>query len=297
VWFGTVLRGDIHRIVIGPRSNVQDGSVVHLADDFGTAGGGTWLRSGTRQSCHACTSADEVLIGMGAVVRDGAEIGAHDRSSVRARWSPVAGRFPRLTRARSPGKVVRTTFGSTKQAGIRVWADRYVEHFPRLSRARVHNRGNHELFATRNPSPRQRRIRPRAVVARRRRWRVRVIVVNDTHYYNEQCRPFTSVSPRDADRARRMRNSPSSSVTSPMGVTPPPTPRCARPNGSLKIRIAGRAGNHDYLTDTVGSPTTRLHVSETTVAHGDWQFWASTPRSTDFADTEISHDLASSTRN
>ncbi len=35
VWFQTVLSGDINRIVIGPRSNLQDGAVVHLADDYG----------------------------------------------------------------------------------------------------------------------------------------------------------------------------------------------------------------------------------------------------------------------
>src|SRR4051794_34795262 len=75
VWFQTVLRGDINRIVIGPRSNVQDGSIIHLADDYGTFVG-ELVTVGHKAILHACTVADEVLIGMGAIVLDGAEIGA-----------------------------------------------------------------------------------------------------------------------------------------------------------------------------------------------------------------------------
>src|SRR5882672_11549661 len=69
VWFQTVLRGDINRIVIGPRSNVQDGAVVHLADDFGTFVG-ELVTVGHKAVLHACTVADEVLVGMGAIVLD-----------------------------------------------------------------------------------------------------------------------------------------------------------------------------------------------------------------------------------
>jgi len=60
VWFQTVLRGDINRIVIGPRSNVQDGAVVHLADDYG-AYVGELVTVGHKAILHACTIADEVL--------------------------------------------------------------------------------------------------------------------------------------------------------------------------------------------------------------------------------------------
>src|SRR6188768_1669153 len=73
VWFQTVLRGDINRIVIGPRSNVQDGSVIHLANDYGTVVG-ELVTIGHKAILHACTVADEVLIGMGAIVLDGVEI-------------------------------------------------------------------------------------------------------------------------------------------------------------------------------------------------------------------------------
>ncbi len=53
VWFQTVLRGDINRIVIGPRSNVQDGAVIHLADDYGTFVG-ELVTVGHKAILHAC---------------------------------------------------------------------------------------------------------------------------------------------------------------------------------------------------------------------------------------------------
>src|SRR4051794_28251094 len=75
VWFGAVLRGDINRIVIGPRSNIQDCAVVHLSDDF-AALVGELVTVGHGAIVHACTIQDEVLVSMGATILDGAEIGA-----------------------------------------------------------------------------------------------------------------------------------------------------------------------------------------------------------------------------
>src|SRR5438270_12170614 len=75
VWYGAVLRGDINRIVIGPRTNLQDNVVVHLSDDC-PAIVGELVTIGHSAIIHACTIDDEVLIGMGAIILDGAEIGA-----------------------------------------------------------------------------------------------------------------------------------------------------------------------------------------------------------------------------
>src|SRR6188768_140675 len=60
VWYGAVLRGDINRIVVGPRSNVQDGVVIHLSDDF-AAIVGELVTIGHNAIVHACTIDDEVL--------------------------------------------------------------------------------------------------------------------------------------------------------------------------------------------------------------------------------------------
>ncbi len=70
VWFGCVLRGDQGSIVVGTTANIQDGSVVH-----GTVEVGAETTVGHRTVLHGCRIAERVLIGMGAIVLDGAQIG------------------------------------------------------------------------------------------------------------------------------------------------------------------------------------------------------------------------------
>jgi len=75
IWFNVVIRGDVHHIRIGARSNIQDNSTVHvtkgrwptLVGDDVTVGHGVIL--------HGCTIGNRCLIGMGAIVMDGVEIG------------------------------------------------------------------------------------------------------------------------------------------------------------------------------------------------------------------------------
>lgn len=125
IWYQTVLRADINRIVIGPRSNVQDGSVIHLADDYGVELG-ELVTVGHKAILHACRVDNEVLIGMGAIVLDGAEIGA--RSIVGAGALVTGGKKfpPGSLILGSPAKAVKQ-LSLDEQAGIKVWAERYVE--------------------------------------------------------------------------------------------------------------------------------------------------------------------------
>ena len=74
IWYQCVLRADINRIRIGPRSNIQDGVIVHLSDDY-EAVVGERVSVGHRAIIHACTVGDETLVGMGAIIMDGAIIG------------------------------------------------------------------------------------------------------------------------------------------------------------------------------------------------------------------------------
>lgn len=74
IWFGCVLRGDINRIVIGAGSNIQDGTIVHVADAF-PAIVGERVSVGHRAIIHACEIGDGTLVGMGSIVMDGARIG------------------------------------------------------------------------------------------------------------------------------------------------------------------------------------------------------------------------------
>ena len=124
VFYGAVLRGDIARIVVGEGSNIQDNAVVHLADDL-DAVIGAWCTIGHSAIVHACTIGDECLIGMGATVLDGAQIGA--RSIVGAN-SLVPQRFtcpPGSMVYGSPAKVMRS-LSASEQAGLRRWAEKYV---------------------------------------------------------------------------------------------------------------------------------------------------------------------------
>ena len=75
VWYGSVIRADINRIIVGAQSNVQDGSVLHVSDDC-PCELGERVTVGHRAVVHACRVHDEVLVGMSATILDGAVIGA-----------------------------------------------------------------------------------------------------------------------------------------------------------------------------------------------------------------------------
>ena len=124
IWYNVTLRGDINDIVIGPRSNVQDNAVVHLADDYG-AYIGEFVTVGHSAIVHACTIKDEVLVGMGACILDGAVIGA--RSIIGANALVTGGTVipPGSLVIGSPAKVVKT-LDLKDQANIRKWAEKYV---------------------------------------------------------------------------------------------------------------------------------------------------------------------------
>ncbi len=84
IWPGTIVRGDVNFIRIGARTNIQDGSVVHVSHDGPHAklGGfatviGDDVTIGHKAIVHACRIEDAVLIGMGAIVLDGAIVRRH----------------------------------------------------------------------------------------------------------------------------------------------------------------------------------------------------------------------------
>ena len=84
VWPGTVIRGDVNFVRIGARTNVQDGTVIHVSHDGPHAklGGfatriGDDVTIGHKAVIHACVIEDAVLIGMGAIVLDGAVVRKH----------------------------------------------------------------------------------------------------------------------------------------------------------------------------------------------------------------------------
>jgi len=124
VWYGCVLRGDINSIVIGEGSNVQDGCIVHLADDFGVQIG-NFTTIGHAAIIHACAIGHECLIGMGATVLDGAQIG--DQCIVGANALVTRGFIapPGSMILGAPAKVVRP-LSEAERKNLRSWSEKYI---------------------------------------------------------------------------------------------------------------------------------------------------------------------------
>ncbi len=114
IWFGVVIRGDVHYIKIGDRSNVQDLSMIHvshykkedMSDGFPTVIGSD-VTIGHRVMLHGCKIEDACIIGMSTTILDGAEIG---KESIVAAGSVVTQnkKFPpRSLIIGTPAKVLR----------------------------------------------------------------------------------------------------------------------------------------------------------------------------------------------
>ena len=125
VWMNVVVRGDVHWIRIGRRSNVQDGTIVHVMRGTHPTSVGDEVTIGHAAVVHGCTIHDRCLIGMGAIVLNGAEIG-HD--SIVAAGALVVEDMkvpPRSLVMGSPAKV-RRPLSDEEVASIRRYAERYV---------------------------------------------------------------------------------------------------------------------------------------------------------------------------
>ena len=125
VWMNVVIRGDVHHIRIGRRSNVQDGTVVHVMNQTHPTTIGDDVTVGHAALLHGCTIDDCCLIGMGAIVLNGAHIGS--QSIIAAGTLIVEGMTvpPRSLMMGSPGRVKRL-LRDDELAGIQGYADRYV---------------------------------------------------------------------------------------------------------------------------------------------------------------------------
>lgn len=74
VWFQSVLRGDVASIRIGNRTNIQDGTVIHVSRNGGDSIIGDDVTIGHKVILHACTLQNKSFVGMGAIILDGAVI-------------------------------------------------------------------------------------------------------------------------------------------------------------------------------------------------------------------------------
>ena len=125
IWYNTVCRADINRIVIGERTNIQDNSVIHLENDQGVLVENV-VTVGHYAIIHGCSIADGALIGMGAIIMNGAVIGKGvvigagavvKEDMVIPDFSLVVG---------VPGKIVKTLSPETYDDNVK-WAAKYVK--------------------------------------------------------------------------------------------------------------------------------------------------------------------------
>jgi len=127
IWMNAVVRGDVHWIRIGARSNVQDGTVVHVMHDTHPTTIGDDVTIGHAAIVHGCTIEHRVLIGMGAILLNGARIG---EGSIVAAGTlvPEETRIPPHSLVMgSPGRVKRT-LSDAEVASILQFSERYVEY-------------------------------------------------------------------------------------------------------------------------------------------------------------------------
>jgi len=134
VWMAVVVRGDVNRIRIGRRTNVQDGTIVHVMLETHATTIGDAVTIGHGAVVHGCTIEDQCLVGMGAILLNGAHVGT--QSIVAAGTLVTEGMKvpPRSLVMGSPGKVKRL-LTQAEIASIQQYADRYVgyrrEYMPR----------------------------------------------------------------------------------------------------------------------------------------------------------------------
>lgn len=124
VFYGSILRGDINTIEIGEGTNIQDGTIIHLADDFGVAIG-TYTTVGHGAMIHACTIGNECLIGMRATVLDGAEIGDQCLIAAGSVVTPRT-KIPSGSMVMGAPARVKRELSEEERAGLRHWAEKYI---------------------------------------------------------------------------------------------------------------------------------------------------------------------------
>jgi len=107
IWFGAVVRGDMHYINVGNRSNIQDNAVVHVTTSISPTTIGANVTVGHGAIIHGCTIEDNCMIGMGSVVMDDAVVGEGVLIGAGALVPPNMKIPPRSLVVGMPGKVVR----------------------------------------------------------------------------------------------------------------------------------------------------------------------------------------------
>ena len=127
VWMAAVIRGDVNRIRIGRRTNVQDGTVVHVMTGTHPTTVGDEVTIGHGAIVHGCTIEDRCLIGMGAILLNGVTVGSQSIVAAGSLLPEGTTVPPGSLVMGSPARVKRSLTGP-EIASVRSFAERYVAY-------------------------------------------------------------------------------------------------------------------------------------------------------------------------
>ena len=127
VWFGAVVRGDVFHIRIGDRTNVQDGTVIHVSNGTHATILEDEVTVGHNVTLHGCHVERGCLVGIGAIVMDACRVGEHSLVAAGALLSPGTVVPPRSLVMGVPARVKRQ-LTDAEVADLDVFWKNYVEY-------------------------------------------------------------------------------------------------------------------------------------------------------------------------
>lgn len=130
VWYGCVIRGDVCPIRIGARTNIQDGSIIHVTRETGPTTIGDGITIGHKALLHACTIEDNSFVGMGSIILDRATIASQGMLAAGGVLTPGKTIPAGELWAGNPAKLLRPL----KQAELD-WFPGSAEHYVKLAHA------------------------------------------------------------------------------------------------------------------------------------------------------------------
>jgi carbonic anhydrase/acetyltransferase-like protein (isoleucine patch superfamily) len=128
IWFNAVVRGDVNSIRMGNKVNIQDGAIIHCTYQRSKTVIGNNVSIGHNAIVHGCTIHDDVLIGMGAIVMDNAEIGSNSIIAAGAVVLENTKVEPGSIYAGVPAKKVKNISAALINGEINRIADNYVKY-------------------------------------------------------------------------------------------------------------------------------------------------------------------------
>jgi gamma-carbonic anhydrase len=127
IWFGAVVRGDVNYIRIGAATSIQDGSILHVTHDTHPLVLEDCITVGHSVTLHGCTIRRHVLVGMGATILDGADIGPESLVGAGCLVPEEMKVPPRVLVVGVPARIVRP-LTDAEVAGLHESAERYIRY-------------------------------------------------------------------------------------------------------------------------------------------------------------------------